>query len=187
MNEPMRVLVTLALTCMLAVGSVVQAEQTPEATAKAAAEAFVNAAIAKDLDAVVQIADFPFAITYPMPQGSVILEMLGNREELVDYLFPPWRKDQRHEEQREKAPVPDRRVVSVAEVTKSLPKSSDDLAKHVIEAAGADGFVVFIGERNEAGLGILIRIRGDSVKVVGLVHLILLEPHSPDKATPLKP
>ena len=183
----MRVLVTLALPCVLAVGSVVQAEQTPEAAAKAAAEAFVNAASAKDLDALVQSTDFPFAVTYPMPQGFVILEMLDNREELVDHLFPPWRKDQRHEEQREKAPVPDGRVVSVAEVTKSLPKSSDDLAKHVIEAAGADGFVVFIGERNEAGVSLLIRIRGDSGKVVGWVPLILLEPPSREKATPVKP
>jgi len=183
----MRVLVTLALTCVLAVGSVVQAEQTPEAAAKAAATEFVNAVITKDRDALVEAADFPFAATYPTPQGPVIIEMLENREELLDYWFPRWSNDQRHEEQRQKASVPDGRVVPVAEVTKSLPEKSDDLAKQVIEATGADGFVVFIGERNEAGLSILIRIRGDSAKVVGYVPLILLEPPNLDKATPSKP
>ena len=170
----MRPLAVLTLAAGLTIGTAVQADDKPEDKAKATAVAFAKALKAKDVDATLKEADVPFLFPDLAPKGPKLdkLEKLDALATSLKSLI----------EKKVELPIAVGKVLSVAELKKAADKDpqTTDFAKQILDVGGADGFLVSLNDdkNQEAGI-LLVRIRGGSAKVVGILPVGRAAPKKP--------
>ena len=173
----MRPLAMLTLAAGLTIGTAVQADDKPEDKAKAVAVAFMKALKAKDVDAALKEADVPFLFPDLVPKGQPKLDKLEKRDAVTTSL-----KSLIEKEKKWDVPIAVGKVVPLAEFKKAAAEDpkAPEMLKQILDVGGADGFAVFMNdEKDQEAGGLVVRIKGGSAKVVGIVPVGRAAPKKP--------
>ncbi len=159
----MRSLAVFTLAALVA-GEAARADDKPEDRAKSAAETFLKALKAKDVSAAVKAADVPFLLPDIKAKEPKL-----DRVEKLDAIAAALKL--LVEEKGGPAAVGE--VQSLAALKKKIgagPEGKNPMVKALFEVGGDDGFLVSLvdDKKEQAGM-LLVRIKGESAKVVGIV------------------
>ncbi len=172
----MRRLAAISLAA-LTLGAALQADDKSEDKAKSAAVAFMKALKSKNVDAALKEADVPFLFPDLAPKGQPKLDKLEKNEALAASLESLMEKEKKWD-----APIAVGKVVPLADFKKVMEKNpkAPDMVKQILEVGGADGFGVFMNDdKKQEAAGLLVRIQGNSAKVVGILPVGRAAPKKP--------
>jgi len=159
----MRSLAVFTLAVLVA-GATGRADDKPEDRAKSAAESFLKALKSKDVAAAVKAADVPFLLP-DIKAKQPRLDRVEKLDALAAALKPLV--------EEKGLPTAVGEVQSLAALKKKIgggPEANDPTVKAVVEVGGDDGFLVSLvdDKKEQAGM-LLIRVKGESAKVVGIL------------------
>jgi hypothetical protein len=159
----MRSLAVITLAALVA-GTTARADDKPEGRAKSAAETFLKALKAKDVDAAVKAADVPFLLPDFKAKGPKL-----DRVEKTDAIAATLKLLV----SEKGGPTAVGEVQSLASLKKKIgddPMGKDPMVKSIFEVGGDDGFLVsLVDDKKEPAGNLLVRVKGDSAKVVGII------------------
>jgi hypothetical protein len=162
----MRSLAVLTLAVLVA-GAAARADDKPEGRAKSAAETFLKALKSKDVPAMVKAADVPFLLPDIKAKKEPKLVRVEKQDALAAALKPLI------ELKGKGLPTAIGEVRSLADFKKEIgdgPKAKAPEVKSVLEVGGDNGFAVLLvdDKKEQAGI-LLVRVKGESAKVVGIL------------------
>jgi len=159
----MRLLAVVTLTVLVA-GATARADDKPEDRAKAAAESFLKALKAKDVPAALKAADVPFLLPDLKAKEPKLV-----RVEKVDAVAATLKLVV----EEKGGPAAVGKIQSLADLRKKIgdgEEGKNPMVKAIFEAGGDGGFLVSLVDETKGPAGmLLVRVKGESAKVVGIV------------------
>ena len=165
----MRLLAILGLA-LLGTAATCHADDRQEDRAKSAALAFAKALKANDIPATMREVGVPF-LFYDLEAKRNRLEKLEKLDTVVATLKPL-------AGEKTGFPTAAGEILPLAAYKKAVEKEPRDVdrdatVQDLVDVGGADGFLVFLVDDSKEQAGVLlVRIKGESAKVVGIMPVI---------------